>query len=144
MPRRGGPAPVLKRCLPRNGMNWGLEPMILARSCRDAKVMRALKALGVPGRPRHVQTFFRTMFDQATAFVTRRQLPAGMTLGEFCLVFGRTNALARKLGNVVVFSDLFEALIFGRARYIQRGEETGWSQKSPVLPPCELAVAVIV
>lgn len=81
------------------------------------------------------------MFDNATAFVNRRQMPAGMTLAGFCVVFGQGNRLARKMNNVMVFSDLFEAPSFGRARYIQRAEETGLSQQLG-LNPCRLAFAI--
>jgi len=141
MPRRGVFDPLLKWCLPKNGLNWGTQPWVLARSPRDAKVMKALKALGVRGKTREVQDFFCDMFRAATKLVNRRQLPAGLTLAEFCFVLGRNNVLARNMNNVVVFLDLFEALIFGRARYIQRGEEIGWANP-PTIPPCPLALAI--
>lgn len=140
--RRGVSVPLLKRCLPRNEMNWGAEPMILARSSRDQKVMQSFLALGVRGQPREVQSFLRAMFDQATGLVTRRQMPAGMTLPDFCRVFGWTNPLAMTINDEAVFSELFEALIFGRARYIQRGEETGWAEMGSARPGCPLALAI--
>ncbi|KAM7195750.1 hypothetical protein V8F20_007320 [Naviculisporaceae sp. PSN 640] len=113
----------LKQCLPRNGMNWGVEGHVLARARRDRKVMQALAELGVRARPANVQVFFRELFEAATRFVVRHQLPEGMTLGGFCEVFGRTNAFARRLGSPVVFADLVEALTFARIRAVQRAVE---------------------
>ncbi|KAM7195508.1 hypothetical protein V8F33_006678 [Rhypophila sp. PSN 637] len=139
----------LKQCLPRNGMNWGTEAHVLARPRRDRKVKQALIALGVRIKPMNVQIFFREMFEAATRYVERHQLPDDMSLGGFCAIFGRTQRLARKLASPVVFADLFEALIFARVRFVQRAVEAGSGtdivvgvQTQTGAPPAPLAVAI--
>lgn len=60
------------------------------------------------------------MFEDTTRFVARPCLPDHMSLDGFCAVFARRNALGKRLDSPVVFGALFEALIFGHARFVQR------------------------